>query len=376
MKFFDRFKNKNNEEKNELKSIFTDLDGKGDNSQSRYDRFNEYSKSHEDTDHSLREERVKYKTFDPYGDDEARDEHTGKNAEVITDDVINSVLSSITDNEAEVEGYNNQSNEEEIIDVVDEPVIIADETNDNAFEEDTSSTDDDYTDSYADDTVVEPQSNIDDVEQAIDITDDIVEEQIDEEDKDIYDNLFTETTIVGTQIYTYDIDKQLNGYNYISDVNYRVGTEHSKIGSIFTITKKKLNSPISINRSHTDNEVEYYNELAGLGYSYAAIRGTNVEGIVLCEPQYWNNTLAIRHITVVENSRKQGIARQMLLKVIESAQHNGFRGLYVEVGSKNGSAVDFFLHNHFHITGTNTILYSNSDILKNQVGIFLYRAMV
>ncbi len=213
--------------------------------------------------------------------------------------------------------------------------------------------------------------------EVIDITYDIEEEdKVDEEDKDIYDNLFAETTIVGTQIYTYDIDKQLNGFNYKTDINYRVGMEESGIGSIITITKKQLNAPISVQRHHTDDEVDYYNDVAGMGYSFAAICGTKVQGVAICEPQYWNNTLAVRYITVIEDARLKGIGRQLIAKCVETAQHHGFRGLHVEVGSKNGGAVEFFTHNHFHITGTNTTLYSNSDMLKNQVGIFLYRAVI
>lgn len=196
------------------------------------------------------------------------------------------------------------------------------------------------------------------------------------EDLDIYDSLFSETTIVSTQIYTYDIDKSLGGDNYSSKVSYRVGQDDSDIGSIFTITRKELNKPINVSRTSTQSDIDWYNSLAGLGFSYAAVCGTTVQGIIICEPQYWNNTLFIRHLTVAKNFRLTGIGRKLIEECMQRAQMEGFRAVTLEVTSKNGAAIDFYKKMRFNINGLNAGLYSNSDLFKEDVGIFMNRVIV
>lgn len=197
-----------------------------------------------------------------------------------------------------------------------------------------------------------------------------------EEDLDIYDSLFSETTIVSTQIYTYDIDKSLGGDNYSSKVSYRVGQDDSDIGNIFTIIRKELDKTINVSRSSTQSDIDWYNGLAGLGFSYAAVCGTKVQGIIICEPQYWNNTLFIRHLMVAKDFRLNGIGSKLIEECIQRAQMEGFRALTLEVTSKNGAAIDFYKKMHFNIVGLNAGLYSNSDLLKEDVGIFMNRTII
>jgi len=196
------------------------------------------------------------------------------------------------------------------------------------------------------------------------------------EDLDIYDSLFSETTIVSTQIYTFEIDKSLGEDNYTSNIVYRVGQDTSDIGTIFTVTKKELDKPINISRSHTNNDLNWYNDLAGLGYSYAAVCGTTVQGVIICEPQYWNSTLFIRHLAVGKKYRLNGIGRKLIEECVHRAQVEGLRALTLEVTSSNGTAIDFYKKMHFNIVGMNVGLYSNSDILKEDVGIFMHRIIV
>ncbi len=196
------------------------------------------------------------------------------------------------------------------------------------------------------------------------------------DDINIYDSLFSETTIVSTQIYTYDIDKQLGEDNFTSSCAYRVGQDTSGIGTIFTITKKDFDSPLNVSKPHSNNDLSWYNELAALGFSYAAICGTTVQGIVICEPQYWNNTLYIRHLMVEKKMRLKGIGRQLIEECEQRAKAEGFRAIVLEVQSLNGTAIDFYKSLGFNISGTNISLYSNSDILKEDVAIFMHKIIV
>ena len=196
------------------------------------------------------------------------------------------------------------------------------------------------------------------------------------DDLTIYDSLFSETTIVSTQIYTYEIDKNLGEDSFTSSIAYRVGQDVSDIGTIFTITRKTLSSPISVKRPHSGSDISWYNDLAALGFSYAAVCGTTVQGIIICEPQYWNNTLYIRHLMVEKNMRRKGIGKQLIQECEHRAKTEGFRALVLEVQSLNGAAIDFYKSLGFTIVGANTALYSNSDIFKDDVAIFMHKIIV
>lgn len=195
-------------------------------------------------------------------------------------------------------------------------------------------------------------------------------------DAEIYGDLFSETTVVGTQIYSKKIDDCLGGYNYSSNHSYRVGYDSNDIGSIFTITRKDFDKPYSFSRAQSDTDIDWYNELAALGNSFAAVKGTTVQGIAICEPQLWNNTLNIHYITVTKEDRNQGIGNMLLEHCVQHAREHGYRAICVEVLSKNGYAVDFFKKRYFNIVGTNIQLYSNSDLLKGDVGIFMQRTII
>lgn len=207
-------------------------------------------------------------------------------------------------------------------------------------------------------------------------TENVADNEPHPDDVDIYDSLFSETTVVSTQIYTHAIDKNLGEDNYSSEYSYRVGQDTSDIGSIFTITKMQLSQPLNISRSHSHSDIAWYNDLAGLGFSYAAVCGTRVQGVIICEPQYWNNTLYIRHLMVEKTHRLNGIGKKLIDECVHRAQAESFRALALEVTSKNGAAIEFYRHMHFNIVGMNVGLYSNTDILKEDVGIFMNRVII
>jgi len=249
-------------------------------------------------------------------------------------------------------------------------------------------TDDENTKNHVFSTIQKTESNADSISEDISIDDTVSDNIIDEnqrvqsgvephpDDLDIYDSLFSETTIVSTQIYTYEIDKNLGGDNFSSNCSYRVGQDISDIGSIFTVTRKELKSPLNISRTHSNSDLNWYNDLAGLGFSYAAVCGTTVQGIIICEPQYWNNTLFIRHFMVGKKYRNHGIGKSLIQECTNRAHAEGFRALTLEVTSSNGAAIDFYRHMNFNIVGMNVSLYSNSDILKEDVGIFMHKVII
>ncbi|MEX1378141.1 MAG: GNAT family N-acetyltransferase [Eubacteriales bacterium] len=200
--------------------------------------------------------------------------------------------------------------------------------------------------------------------------------EIHDDDLGIYDSLFSETTIVSTQIYTYEIDKNLGHNNFSTSCSYRVGQDTTELGSIFTITRKELDKPLNFSKPTGNSDISWYNDLASLGYSYAAVYGTSVQGVVICEPQLWNNTLCIRHLSVNKKERLKGIGRKLIDECVNRAQAEGFRAITLEVVSSNGAAIDFYTKMNFNIVGLNVGLYSNSDILKEDVAIFMSRIIV
>ncbi|MBN2879322.1 MAG: GNAT family N-acetyltransferase [Clostridia bacterium] len=196
------------------------------------------------------------------------------------------------------------------------------------------------------------------------------------DDMGIYDSLFSEKTIVSTQIYTREIDKNLGEDNFSTECVYRVGQDTTDAGTLFSLTRQELDGVLNSSKPHSADDISWYNDLAGLGFSYAAVCGTSVQGIIICEPLYWNNTLYIRHLMVEKSKRGRGIGKGLIEECVHRAQSEGFRAITMEVTSKNGAAIDFYKQMNFNISGLNTALYSNSDILKDDVGIFMNRIIL
>lgn len=268
---------------------------------------------------------------------------------------------------------------------VEEDALPSDERSETSSEdtwaatEPTPPTDESDTSPHQDITVDPAESSTDPIDlheefhRELEQTDDIpsVSEDIpSDEEPYVYSN---QVEVVGTEIFNQEIEDAVGGFGFTSDYGYRIGYEDADAATIFTLTKKDFKTPFTVNRNHSSSDISWYNDLAALGYSFAVIRGQQILGVIICEPQYWNNTLVIRHLQVAADCRRQGLGSELIERCAMQASNTKFRALAVEVQSINGAAIDFYKKNLFHMVGLNVELYSNSDLRKGDVGLFLHR---
>lgn len=181
--------------------------------------------------------------------------------------------------------------------------------------------------------------------------------------------------IVNTEIYNAAIDESIDGFSYSTNHYYRVGYDDSATSNMFTITPKKYRKEYNVDIKSSASDINWYNDLAMLGYSYAAVCGSKVIGIIICEPQYWNNTLYIRNLQVAKEYRRQNIGTRLVERCVQHAGSTNFRAICVETRSTNGAAIDFYKSNYFHMVGLNIEMYSNTDLYKGEVGLFMNRTI-
>ncbi len=73
--------------------------------------------------------------------------------------------------------------------------------------------------------------------------------------------------------------------------------------------------------------------------------------------------------------RRRGLASALLARAVEHARSRGLRALWVEPQNDNGDAIDFYMARGFRLSGFNDRMYSNANDERQQVTLFLYRAL-
>jgi ribosomal protein S18 acetylase RimI-like enzyme len=96
---------------------------------------------------------------------------------------------------------------------------------------------------------------------------------------------------------------------------------------------------------------------------------------ILGEMQRWNSTLVIREFGAAPERRKQGIGKALLETAIARAKEEKLREVFCETQTTNVPANCLYQKLEFTITGLDLGLYSNQDLERGEVAIFLRKAI-
>jgi ribosomal protein S18 acetylase RimI-like enzyme len=121
----------------------------------------------------------------------------------------------------------------------------------------------------------------------------------------------------------------------------------------------------------TDKSVEFFNNIAGEGYSLAAFEGERLIGFAVMSYIGWNDTFWIENIRVSEDYIGFGVGWQLIegLKAIVSDKRGRLLGL--EAQSTNYPAIRFYKKCGFEITGIDLHKYPQRENDLEQVGIIM-----
>lgn len=103
-----------------------------------------------------------------------------------------------------------------------------------------------------------------------------------------------------------------------------------------------------------------------------ATQDENVLGVATWTVSEWNASVWLVDIRVRADYRGTGVGTALVHALRERCGKEGLRGIFVETQICNYPAMRFYRRCGFEISGFNDHLYTNADLVDQDVAVFLY----
>jgi ribosomal protein S18 acetylase RimI-like enzyme len=97
-----------------------------------------------------------------------------------------------------------------------------------------------------------------------------------------------------------------------------------------------------------------------------------VQGLLTWRELTWNNTLWLLDIRTRPAARRTGVGSALMDHLKEVARKRTVRGIVVETQINNYPAICFYRKHGFQVAGFNDHLYTNHDLDRQDVALFLF----
>jgi ribosomal protein S18 acetylase RimI-like enzyme len=170
-----------------------------------------------------------------------------------------------------------------------------------------------------------------------------------------------------------DVARLVDGYT--SKERYVVEKSESRGRTTITLRRMRLRKPFHKDFPRPASDLRRYRGVVRLGWSVGAYNGESLVGIAIAEPRSWNRSLWVWEIGVAATLRQKGIGRRMVHELARRARAAGFRELVCETQTTNVPAIDFYRKMGFTLEGVDLTYYTNDDVSKGEVAIFMKKAL-
>jgi ribosomal protein S18 acetylase RimI-like enzyme len=161
---------------------------------------------------------------------------------------------------------------------------------------------------------------------------------------------------------------------YTTAEKYTIHKQESESETAVTLKLVSLPGPKTYTYDHLDEEE--LDRLAGIvadGQSVGAFAGEQLVGVAIASAEAWNRSLRVWEFHVVESLRGQGIGRQLMEKMVETAVTHNLRIIVCETQSSNVPAIRAYRKLGFVLDAIDLSFYSNEDVEKESVAVFMKR---
>jgi ribosomal protein S18 acetylase RimI-like enzyme len=106
-----------------------------------------------------------------------------------------------------------------------------------------------------------------------------------------------------------------------------------------------------------------------------AEEGGRLIALLDAEVETWRRVLKIWNLLVDEEHRRQGIGTELMRRAEEFAEKRWCRAVALETQATNWPALCFYTKLGFEICGVDDHFYTNRDLERKEVALFLYREL-
>lgn len=161
---------------------------------------------------------------------------------------------------------------------------------------------------------------------------------------------------------------------YTTSEKYVVQKVESAAETAVTLQLVPLPGPKTFRYEHLDQaELDRLAGVVAEGFSFGAFVGAQLVGVALASPEWWNRSLRVWEFHVVEARRGQGIGRQLMARVGETAVAHQLRVIVCETQSSNVPAIRAYRRLGFVLDAVDLSFYSNEDVAQENVAVFMKR---
>jgi len=163
---------------------------------------------------------------------------------------------------------------------------------------------------------------------------------------------------------------------YITAEMYVVHKEESEVETAVNLKLVPLSAPKTIIYDHLDEEeLDRLANVVAEGISVGAFVGEQLVGVAIASAEAWNDSLRVWEFHVVEPFRQQGIGRQLMEEMVETAVAHNLRVIVCETQSSNVPAIRAYRKLGFELDAIDLSFYSNEDVEKESVALFMKRKL-
>ena len=166
--------------------------------------------------------------------------------------------------------------------------------------------------------------------------------------------------------------------DYVSDRYLRVTKTGDGLQVGFALRIEELEQPfrsqgISIIREKDKDLIK--SRMAGQALQLVVEENGRLVGLLDAEVESWRRILKVWNLLVDEEYRRQGIGTALMRRAHEFARENDCRAISAETQTTNWPALSFYLKMGFRVCGVDDHSYTNRDVERKEVALFLYREL-
>jgi len=162
---------------------------------------------------------------------------------------------------------------------------------------------------------------------------------------------------------------------YTSNARYNVLRIETEQRIAISLELQALDQPYVKVWDHNPGLMGYYRQVVKEGLSLAAYDGDKMIGLAIATGQAWNALLTVWELHIAESKQRQGVGRQLVERLIEQGKEAGLRAVQVETHNTNVGAIRFYQRMGFELEGIDLSFYTNHDVEKGEIALFMRRRL-